>query len=372
MKILIIRLSAIGDTIHALPVAATIRRLIPEAQIGWIVEPPSAPLLIGNPAVDRVHVLHRKEWIRGLLKPWQWSSSLGEIGDFWAEVRAQGYEVTLDVQGLLKSAVCAAASGARHRYGFSCTREGAGLFLTERVDAGDYFGHARHVVDMNMELATYMCWKVTGKRMDDAAMIAEFPLPHPPDSSVGKMRRMLGGVDVADKRMVRNVVLIPGSTWNSKIWPEERWSELAKMIASGSRCRIALVGGKADAGRNARITRQLHQDIPGIDALDLTLQTSLLDLIALFKQSDLVVGADTGPLHLAAATGACPVVGIFGSTPVGRNGPYGDHCHSVALSLWCQPCFSRVCPLSTTACLRDLSVRQVYETVRKTDSGYGG
>jgi len=94
---------------------------------------------------------------------------------------------------------------------------------------------------------------------------------------------------------------------------------------------------------------------------NLTGRTSILDLIALFKMADLVIGADTGPLHIAAATGKPKVVGIFGSTPDKRNGPYGQQCRTIALALSCQPCFTKICPLGTTACLKDMSDQYVFD-----------
>jgi ADP-heptose:LPS heptosyltransferase len=99
--------------------------------------------------------------------------------------------------------------------------------------------------------------------------------------------------------------------------------------------------------------------------INLTGKTEIKDLLALFQMTDIVVGADTGPLHLAAAVGKSKVLGIFGSTPVKRNGPYGANSATLSLNLECQPCFQKECPLGTLACLHELSPNVAFEQVMR-------
>jgi ADP-heptose:LPS heptosyltransferase len=149
-------------------------------------------------------------------------------------------------------------------------------------------------------------------------------------------------------------VLIPGTTWAAKIWPAQNWINLAQLLGRSLGFRLLLVGGASELKANQLIEQSLRDG--GIDNIvNLTGQTSIVQLVALFQGVDLVVGADCGPLHIAAATGRPKVLGIFGSTPVKRNGPYGRQCRAVALNLDCQPCFMKNCPLSTTACLKDMT-----------------
>ena len=156
------------------------------------------------------------------------------------------------------------------------------------------------------------------------------------------------------------VILIPGTTWESKIWPLEHWLGLSEKLIDQLQSKLILVGGKSEVSTNAKLADQLRRS-GRKNVVDLTGQTSLLELQALFLQSDLVVGADTGPLHLAAATNHPKVVGVYGSTPAGRNGPYGDKCLTVFLGLACQPCFEKVCPLGTKACLIDMTPDYVFQ-----------
>lgn len=364
MKILIIRLSAIGDAIHCLPAAAEFKRRIPGATIGWIVEPPATPLVANNPAVDQLYVLPKKEWIGKVATPWLWPAAFTEIGAFWSGIRAEKFNVAVDFQGLLKSAACAAASGAPIRAGFAGTREGADRWLTDRLDVGDYFGHDRHVIDLNLSLADFVCKKL-GVTDGAEDLPATFPLPQPPAVSLEK----IGGILYPDESTPADsppvAVLIPGTTWTSKIWPLDHWCRLALRLSGELGYRLCLIGGASEAGTNSDIATWLHRESPNSRVLDLTGQTSLLDLIALFREARLAIGGDTGPLHLAAAVGKPKVIGIYGSTPRGRLGPYGPQCRTITLNLWCQPCFEKTCPLSTTACLKDLSVDQVFGAIRE-------
>jgi len=373
LKILIIRLSAIGDTIHTLPVAAEIKRRFPDAQVTWLVEPPSAPLLVNNPVVDRVIVLRRKSWLSGLTRPWRWPSVALEVKQAVDDLRRSQFDAVLDVQGLVKSAIWAAASGSPVRIGFAGAREGASALLTDKVDVGDYFGADVHVVKHHLKLADYL-FRRLGKEETGAGgpQAASFPLPAVPAQAVAKVEALLdeaaGAAAHQDISMARRAVLVPGTTWPSKIWPPGSWTALGRLLADRLGFRICLAGGGGEAATNSAITRELRDGEPPVAVVDLTGKTSLLDLICLFQRADLVVGGDTGPLHLAAAVGKPRVVGVYGSTPAGRNGPYGPQCLTVNLGLWCQPCFEKICPLSTTACLKELTP----ETVLAAIEGHAG
>ncbi len=369
MDILIIRLSALGDIIHCLPAAAYIKRAIPGARITWLVEPAGAPLLEGNPAVDQVVVMPRKAWLKGLKNPLLWAGTACDIGRFFQALRERKFQATVDFQGLLKSAVPAFASGASRRFGFAGTREGADRLLSDPLDVGDYFAPDVHVVELNLKLARHMCHLATGDlggaspKAGNLADLVEFPLPPVTADSKTRLDDMLKASLSSGLAPPKIAALIPGTTWISKIWPAPSWSELGRLLTQELGYSLVLIGGPLEADTNSFIAERLKALAPEFLLSDLTGRTSLMELVALFERCDLVVGADTGPLHLAAATGVARIVGIYGSTPIKRNGPYGAQCHCVALNLPCQPCFARVCPLSTTACLMDLTPQKVFEEI---------
>lgn len=374
MRILIVRLGALGDIIHSLPAAALLKKRIPDCHISWLVEPFGVDLLKGNPAVDRVIVFPKRK----LLSPVSFcQNAFAEPTAFIKELRNSPFDAALDLQGLLKSAVLSVVSGASLRFGFKGTREGAEWLLTHGLDVGDYFGADRHVVDLNLRLAAYFADYVhstVGSTSDikdgivpsaSASYIndgVQFPLPVPPVETEKGIDNL---IKHSSARLADNapplVALIPGTTWSSKIWPESKWIELSQRLLASASCRLVLVGGPPESAMNSRIEAALRDSMAGVDSrlLNLTGKTDIPGLIALFKRTAAVIGADTGPLHLAAALGTCPVIGVFGSTPWQRNGPYGAQCRCVSLSLSCQPCFKKICPLGTVACLTELPVEQV-------------
>lgn len=409
IEVLIIRLSAIGDVVHALPVAALLKRQLPGARITWLVERAAAPLLENNPAVDEVLIFPGKALLRAF-SPFRWQSKVvSDTINLLRTLRSRRFDLVLDVQGLFKSAFLALLSGGRVSVGFKGTREFADRLVGHAVDAGDYFGHDRHVVDLNLSLAGKGL-ELLGQKLPDSQPV-EFPLPSIPEQTDQKVNKWLADAFGQAPNMLPGVgngqapnplssselpglvqpsisivsrpgpkasasllgeganarqdppplaVFIPGTTWPSKTWPAKQWSQLAAKLIQTSSYRILIVGGTGDVEANHLIEEELRSSTKG-GVLNLTGMTSIPELIAIFSGAELVVGGDTGPLHIAAATGKAKVIGIYGSTPVKRNGPYGKNCQSIALGLSCQPCFAKNCPLGTTACLIDMDADYVFD-----------
>ncbi len=392
-EILIIRLSALGDVVHTLPVAAAIKRYKPEAKITWIVEKLAAPLLQNNPAVDRLIIFPGKSLFKKTPAPSAASeemvasdaaplglvlseslapksaasaqappevSPIKAIVRFWREFKSCKYDIVIDAQGLFKSALLCWLSGAKIRIGFAHTREWADRFLTHPVDVGDYFGPNQHIVDLNLKLIVKL-FETIGSNVPATWLSAQFPLPVVPEDVKERVRSWLS-LSKTIKESEGNLILIPGTTWNAKIWPLAKWQELGKLLLSNNNYLLIICGGKSDL----TINKQLEDDLTSSgkrSVLNLTGRTNLLELIALFEQAQIVIGADSGPVHLATAVAKPKVIGIMGSTPWKRNGPYGKNSHSIALNLDCQPCFQKTCPLHTLACLNDLSAQHVYEEI---------
>lgn len=369
MRLLFIRLSALGDIVHSLPAAHLIKSRLPEARLTWLVEAPGVELLKNNPAVDEIVVFPKGAWLSEIANPAKWWSVAAQTGRFTADLRERRFDMSVDLQGLLKSAVPGYISGARFRVGFAGTRECSSALYSHRLDVGDYFADAVHVVEHNLALARFAVDVFSGTAggadvesgaaHSDSRDETRFPLPAPGQEAVTRVDALLAGVESEP------AVLITGTTWDSKIWPGERFVELALMLEEKYGLTSLLVGGTPEREANEQIVRALRERDRQFPVIDLTGQTSLSDLIEIYRRSRLVVGLDTGPLHLAAATEIPLVVGVFGSTPWRRNGPFGSRAHSVSLALDCQPCFERTCPLGTRACLEDLSAGMVMARVEE-------
>jgi len=270
-RILVVRLSSMGDVIHALPAAASLKHSFPGSCLTWVVNPRWAPLLKDNPFIDRLVLFSRHSW--------------AGIREAWRGLRAQKYDFAVDFQGLMQSALVATAARPTRIYGFhqSQLREPlAGLIYSDRV-----LSESAHVVDRNLDLAA---------RAGAANVLKTFPLP--------------AGIPEGELPTGRFVLASPLAGWRAKQWPVEHYAALAHLL--GRELGVALVvdGAPQAAADLARITGA----IPHF--------SGLAGLIDATRRAAAVVGVDSGPLHLAAAL-AKPGVAIFGPTDPARNGPYG-------------------------------------------------
>jgi lipopolysaccharide heptosyltransferase II len=327
-----------------------------------MVEPAGAPLLVNNPVVDEVIVLPRKQWLARLKQPWQWPGTIADACQFWSDVRHKGFDAAIDFQGLLKSAVSAAASGAQRRLGYARAREGSHFFLTDKHDAGDFFGPDVHVIDQQLRLAAFVCEQLVAAPATLPAVAGgslTFPLPAVPESDRQRVDNLLNAGLASDSGDL--AALIPGTTWPSKTWDTYKWIDLGRLMIEQLGINLVLVGGKAEESANQAIAAGIAEAGHGGRVVNLTGATNLLELLRVFERCKLVIGGDTGPLHLAAASAKPKVVGVYGSTPWRRNGPYGAQSHTVVLNLSCQPCFQQHCPLGTTACLVDMPAKRVFD-----------
>lgn len=288
-SIVVVKLSAIGDVLHAVPAAVAVRRAFPEARIGWTVEGRAADVLAGHSAVDHIFRLPRG-WLR----------SPRAVCSLRRQLRAFRPDVTLDLQGLLKSGVASWLSGAPTRIGPAPpdAREGSWLATTQRVSL-----RAAHVVDRNCELLA---------PLGISAQPVEFAMPHWPVSRL-RMQKWL----VGQRLPQRPVILNPGAGWRSKLWPLDRFAATARALCRRHGQPVLVVWG-GDAERAA--AERIVADAAG--AAIIAPATSLQDLGELCRLAALFISSDTGPLHLAAAVGA-PCVALFGPVPAARNGPYG-------------------------------------------------
>jgi heptosyltransferase-1 len=339
-RILIVRLGALGDVVHAIPVAAALRRAFPAARIDWLVSAKHREILDLVPVVDRRLVINDRRSAA--------SSEASGVSMFAAirELRAARYDVAIDLQGLIKSAILARASGAPRVVGFSsryARERAARLFYTESYDPGRGglydVRETRHVVDINLGLLGVL---------GIAAPAREFPI-EAVDSAAARSARTQAGGPYA--------LLNPGAAWPNKRWPPERLAAIAAALRARHGLRSVvlwgpgeepLAGAVADAADGAAIVSP---------------KTSIADVVALARGAVLMVSGDTGPTHIAAALGT-PIVGIYGPTRPTRNGPMSPLDVTVSRDTVCECHHLRRCTRDRM-CLLDIEVAEVLDAVER-------
>ncbi len=303
-RLLIVRLSAMGDVIHTLPAVQALREAFPGASIGWLIEERWAELLCargtprrgprspGRPLVDWVHVVRLAGWRKSLAQ----MPTIEQIARLWNDVHSVGYQVAIDLQGAIRSAVLARFSGAPMVYGARETRESpASLFYTRQE-----ITRGTHVIEQSLSIVAALA----GRRLtlSPASLPRDVEVEHRIDQQLTEA----GVRDFA--------ILNPGAGWGAKRWPAERYGAVARALGRCGLQSIVNYGpGEEQLARDAETASG-----GGAQAFAF----SLTELIALTRRAKLFIGGDTGPLHLAAGL-EVPVVAIFGPTDPARNGPYG-------------------------------------------------
>lgn len=309
-RLLVVRLGAMGDILHALPAVTALRQAHPLWHIGWVVEPRWQALLnagnreqvTGNspargstmPVVDRLHFAASRAWKRHPLS----GKTLTQIRELRRELRAAEYDAVLDLQGAIRSAVIGRMTGCVRRLGEARPREWpAHWFFTERIVT-----HGAHVIEQDVELAS----AVAG----DPLAAAEPLLPVDPAAESWCSDWL--AEHAAPARALPLALITPGAGWGAKRWPPERYAAVAQGLKD--RSMQVLVNAPPEEEALATPITASGAAIP--------VTATLPQLIALTRRVALCIGGDTGPLHLASALDR-PVVGIYGPTDPGRNGPYG-------------------------------------------------
>lgn len=285
--ILFIKTSSLGDVIHHMPALTEARRALADARFTWLVEEAFAPLVALHPAVGAVLPVAWRRWRRSLFSP----RTLGEIGSNLRAIRAQRYDEIVDSQGLLRSAVIARiACGRRHGYDKSSIREPlASLFYDRRYTVS----RALHAVERNRRL----CGLALGYTPEGA-----------PDFGLDRARFA--------KPDERYAVLLHATAESRKLWPEPNWIALGKALAARGLDLVLPWGAEDELARSVRLAAELPRArVPARAPLD--------QVATLIAGAALVVGVDTGLLHLAAALGV-PLVAIFAGSEPGLTAPVGS------------------------------------------------
>ena len=327
MKILIVRLGALGDIVHAVPAAAAIRAAYPEARIDWLVDAKHRAMVDLVTPVDRNIPLERP-------------TAAGWIAVIRV-LRREHYDWAVDLQGLLKSAVLARASGAARVAGFAdgLRERTARLCYSDVPEAGAV--DAPHVVSRNLQLL-----RVLG--IDDRRV--SFPLRDEPSPALDAVRGGSGG----DRPFA---LINPGAAWPNKRWPASDYGHVAAYLHDVEGLRPFILWGPGEVERAQAVV-----DASGGTA-GLAPPTSVADILALCRAAALVVSGDTGPLHIATAAGA-PTVSIFGPTDPRRNGPIAPIDQVVSRYAECGCHYQRRCHRDDW-CLARIPAAEVTAAVRQ-------
>jgi lipopolysaccharide heptosyltransferase I len=309
--IAIIRLTSLGDVIHALPMAAAIRRHLPGARITWLVEEREQIVLRDNDAVDDVLLVPLRRWRSGLTTPSGWRRAMAGYREVSRELRSGRVDVAIDVQGWAhKSSPLTLLTRAPLRIGFdrAHARDPISPLATNRHVTPP--PDARHIVDQNLSLLAPL-------GIADAGRV-EFPMPVFADAGQRAGEWLAQQGIRADHRIA---VLLPSTRGEQKRWSTSAFREVGRrLLESDPRLRLLVLGGPGEEA----ILDEVAAGLPA-DRVRAFAPGPIPDLVATIRRSHFTLGNDTGPLHVSAAAGI-PSLGLFGPTRGARNGPYGAHC----------------------------------------------
>ncbi len=334
-NILVVKLSAIGDVIHALPVSYAIKESFPDVHLTWVVEPPAYDLLTMDSCVDEIITFHKKEFksIGGFLT---------NYGPLKRQIQRRSYDAVLDLQGLFKSAAIARLAKAPVKLGMCNMRE-----LSDRISRPVIGPHAQgHIVERYLDVA-----RALGCRVDQVV----FPLAVP-EREADLTRRIFSqaGGNMGNPY----VVFAIGANWPNKRWPIEYFAELSDWLYAQRLIPVIVGGGAVDEQRAAELCAAA--EIPPINLVG---RTNFKQLTCVLQHAQLTIGGDTGPVHLSAGVGTKTIM-VMGPTDANRNGPYGQLENAIEVERSCKYCWNRACPKGLD-CLANITVQQVRAKVEE-------
>jgi len=308
-KVLIVKLSSMGDLFHALPAVSTIKERL-SARIDWCVQDEYVDLVRCFKDVDRIIPFPRRSFFKRLCQ-------------FRSELRRDEYDYVIDMQGLMKSCVVTLMARGRRKIGPSFAREGTGLLYPEKASGGV---KGRHAVHRIMDVL---------RHLNLPPLDVEFRVSFPKQEVEGGHPR---------------IGLVPCSRWHTKTWPSGCFIDTAKRMLKTRPMSFYVIGGPSDVDICEEVARGI-----GSCAKNVAGRYSMPESGGLISQMDLMITNDSGPMHMAAAVGI-PVLAVFGPTDDKSTGPYGKQHRVLTVDLSCRPCFSRSCKVGGMPCLNGISV----------------
>jgi heptosyltransferase I len=357
-KILLIKLSAVGDVVHTIPVLNKLRRRYPGARIDWLVTPAIAELLRHNPTIDNVIEFFRDEWSA----PWRLTPFVSSAR-LIAKLRATEYDLVLDLQGQLRSAIFAFASGAPVRIGFDKPRADVWTALGRKIPdearkhawkgarEGSWFAYTDHIELPTLDVHPVERYLGVARMLglNDGAPDFSFPVPQ---SATARIDVLLDQYGLAGAKLA---VIAPGTNWETKQWRREGFAEVARHLL-GNGFTVALAGSARERGLCGEVAELAS------GAINFAGETTLSELAALISRAAICITNDSGPMHLAVALNR-PVVSVFGPTDPVWAGPYGRADAVLRAGVPCSPCYLRrlrECP-NNHVCMADVSAAAVIE-----------
>ncbi len=329
MRVLIVKTSALGDIIHALPVLDYLHQVVPGIEVDWVVEKPFRELLAGNPLVSQLHTVCTKVWRRFPFAV----ETRRDIAALKETLRERRYDIVFDIQGNLKSGIFTRLSQGVRRYGFDRDELQEVynlLFTTHQVPVRR---QDRHVTDKCLRVVSVPF----GKDFIGMELVSTIATAPEDDAAAEALMQTMGDGLV--------FLFHYGTTWQTKFWSEQGWAELGKSVLDRYHDSTILFSWGNEQERQV-VTGIARAIGPGARVME---RYSLKGLVAVLKKVDLVVGGDTGPVHLAAAVGT-PTVSFYRASDGSRSGPRGKHHAVIQSPLSCTRCFK-------TKCERDVECR---------------
>lgn len=332
-NVLIVKLSAIGDVIHALPVSHAIKETFPDAKLTWVVEPPAYEILKMNHYVDRIIVFHKKYFRT-------FGGFVRKFFPFKREIQEEPYDAVLDLQGLFKSAAIAFFAKSDIKLGICDMRELSGR-VSKPVVGKNAGGH---IVERYLDTA-----RAVGCKVEDIV----FPIEIPKEEE-DKAKEILqrAGANLANPY----VVFVVGANWPNKRWPVDNFALLSDWLYDMNVVPVIVGNGPVDEQRAQEIEAMIE-----IPPINLVSKTNWAQLAYVIKNARLVVGGDTGAVHLSAALGTRTIM-LMGPTDANRNGPYNQIENAIEVDRPCKACWKRSCPKGAD-CLEKITARQVEQKI---------
>lgn len=344
-KILIIRLTSLGDVIFTLPLVDTLKT--DGNEIGYMVAEKGLEIIKNNPAISKLHFIPLKEWKK---RPFS-IKTLKEFIQIIKEVRKEKYDIALDCHQMFKNLFLFAFCGAKRRITFTDAREfsilGANEFVKPKAKFRDF---NYHIVERQLDYARHL--GIEPKAIN-------FPMPETSQEAKNKIDELTKNLD---KKPI--LVISPATTWENKHWAQENWAQVATEFHK--KFNLVFTGTQSD---NNLIEKIVEKSDANLQYLNLAGQTNVEELRELFSRSSVVVAPDSGSAHLAWASANPAVIAIFTCTPPKKFGPYSNDnkYFTIAGDLSCQPCYKKKCKLKTqkNACTNIPKADKVINIVNK-------